>query len=163
MNLFVDELRALADNPVAWGAVPALALFATYSVIAWRKCPLLHRTAHISEAEAKAVLDRPQIAGPRFLILMVVGIAATVAGLSLIAEAIYPTLAFYLLLAGVFVLKTEPVRLQIREAEFRVVAARPHGKDAVGLALERLNENNTLLITLQVAILLGTTLFLLAF
>jgi hypothetical protein len=161
--MLVEELRALADDPLTWAAVPALAAFAGHALWHWRTCPLLDRTKHVTLAEAEAAVDQPRIAGPRFLVLMLLGIAATLAGLSFIAEGIYPTAAFYLLLAGVFVIQTEPARLQIREAELRVVAAERHGEDARRIAIERLETLNIWLLSLELAILAGVMGFLLAF
>ncbi len=162
MTSLIDELHRLASDPIAWGAVPILAAFALYALWHWRSCPLLHRTAHITLAEAEGVVGKPYIAGPRFLLLMLAGIAATVAALTLIAEGIYPTLAFYLLVAGVFVIQTEPARLQLREAEMRVVAAEAIGPEAMQAAISRLETTIVWLVTLQVTILAGTVLFLVA-
>lgn len=163
MNMLIDELRMLAGDPLAWGAVPVLLGFAAWSVWHWRRCPLIARTAHISRAEAEAMMRRPYFAGPRYFLLMVAGIAATVAALAFIARGTYPTLAFYLLLAGVFVIQTEPARLQLREAEYRVVAAEAQGPEEVRAAIHRLESSNVWLVTLQGVILVATVAFLLCF
>lgn len=163
MNMLIDELRMLAGDPLAWGAVPVLLAFAGWSVWHWWTCPLIARTAHISRAEALAVLGKPYFAGPRYFLLMVAGIVATVAGLTFIARGINPTLAFYLLLAGVFVIQTEPARLQLREAEYRVVASEALGLEDVESAVHRLESSNVWLITLHGVILVATVTFLLSF
>lgn len=163
MNMLVEELTALADDPVTWAAVPVLGLFAAYSLWHWLHCPVLHRKRRPSLDEARAVVGQPRIAGPRFLLLMLLGIVATLAGLTFISEGIYPTAAFYLLLAGVFVIQTEPARLQIREAELRVLAVEAQGETAIRHAMERLETLNIWLVSLQLAILAGVIGFLLAF
>ncbi len=161
MNSLIDELHRLASDPIAWGAVPILAAFAIYAIWHRYSCPLLHRTAHITLEQAEKVVGKPHFAGPRYLILMLAGIAATVAALTLISEGIYPTLAFYLLVAGVFVIQTEPARLQLREAEMRVVAAEVMGPEARQSAIARLETSIVWLATLQATIFAGTVLFLL--
>ncbi len=162
MSMLVGELAALGADPLSWGAVPALLVFAGVSYRNWRVYPLLQGDDRLTEAKAAALAGRPQFAGPRYALLMLGGIAATVAGLWLIAEGIRPTLAFYLLLAGVFVIQTEPARLQIREAQYAAIAARPHGEEASQAARERLDWTNAWLVTLEVVILAGTVLFLCA-
>jgi len=163
MAALLDELQMLAGNPVAWGAVPVLALFVLTSIWHWWTCPLIARTASITLEQARAVVGQPRIAGPRYFLLMMGGIVATLAGLTLIAEGIYPLLAFYLLLGGVFVIQTEPTRLQIRESEMAVVAARAHGEEAMRIAVERLETTAMWLMTIQCVMLAATVAFLLAF
>ncbi|MGF1447742.1 MAG: hypothetical protein ACFBRM_16310 [Pikeienuella sp.] len=163
MSMLVDELKALGESPLAWGAVPAIAAFVYRSYHNWRKCPLLHRAPQLTQNEALELVGRPKIAGPRYFLLMVAGIVATVTSLSLIAKGIYPTLAFYLLIAGVFVIQTEPARLQVRDAEVRLFAAQPHGPAARAAAMERLDWTNAWLVTLQATMLAGVIAFLLAF
>lgn len=162
MNMLIDELRAVAADPYAWGAVPVLLAFLLGALWRRRVCPLIHRAAEIGPAEARAAQARPFSAGPRFALLMLAGIAATLAGLTLIEKGTYPTVAFYLLLAGVFVIQTEPARLQLREAEIRVIAAEAMPEDVREIAVERLETNHLWLISLQGVILIGTVAFLLA-
>ncbi len=163
MSLLLDELRSLGANPVAWAAVPVIAGFTLRSYYHWRHCPLLHKTRDLTHEEATEFLRRPQIAGPRYLLLMLAGMGATIAGLALIAKGVGSALAFYLLVAGVFVIQTEPARLQVREAEYRVLAAQPYGQAAERAAIERLDWTNGWLVTLQLVILTATLAFLLAF
>ncbi|GMG83481.1 hypothetical protein LNKW23_26940 [Paralimibaculum aggregatum] len=163
MNMLVDELRALSADPVAWGAVPVLAAFVVWSFASRRLCPLMNCANRISDEEARKVAGGPRVAGPRFLVLMLVGIVAAVTGLKLIGMGLYSTLAFYLLLAGVFVIQTEPARLQIREAQHRVAAARNRGEEAVASEIQRLGASHNWLIGLQAIMLVGTALFLVAF
>lgn len=162
MTMLIDELRALAANPVAWGAVPLLLAFLLYALYRRRHCPLIHRTATISVDEARAAQDRPFAAGMRFAFLMLAGIGATIASLTLIAGGTYPTLAFYLLVAGVFVIQTEPARLQLREAEIRAIAAEGLDEEVREIAIDRLETNHLWLIMLQALILVGTVAFLIA-
>lgn len=163
MNMLIDELGKLASDPIAWGAIVLLAGFAAYALWHWRVCPLLHERARIDHAEAAAAIDRPLVDGPRFLLLMLCGIATTVTGLGLIAEGIHPALAFYLLLAGLFVIQTEPARREIRHAELRVVAAELQGEEAREAALERLRSAHLWLVALHFALLAGAVTGLLAF
>ncbi|MEO0621148.1 MAG: hypothetical protein AAFU49_12745 [Pseudomonadota bacterium] len=162
MTMLIDELRQLAANPFTWASVPVLLAFLLYALYRRRCCPLLHRTLTITPEQARASADQPYTAGPRFALLMLVGIVATIASLKLIADGTYPTLAFYLLVAGVFVIQTEPVRLRLREAETRVIASELYDEDVREVAIDRLETNHLWLITIQVVILLGTVAFLLA-
>ena len=163
MTMLIDELGMLSADPVAWGAVGLLAAFAAYAVWHWQVCPLLHERARIDRAEAAAAIARPLVDGPRYLLLMLGGIAATVTGLGFLAEGIYPAIAFYLLLAGLFVIQTEPARREIREAELRVVASELQGDDAREAAIERLRSAHLWLVGLHFVLLIGAAAGLLAF
>ena len=163
MNMLVEELAAVAANPLAWGAVGVLALFAVYALWHWQSCPLLHGRARIDPAEAEARVSGGLVDGPRFFLLMLGGIAATLAGLTFIAEGRLPTLAFYLLIAGVFVMQTEPARRQVREAEFRAVAATLRDEEAQAAALARLRASHLWLVALHFLIFAAAIVALLAF
>jgi len=163
VNMLLRELSALSSDPFAWGAVLLLASFAVYALWHWRVCPLLHERARIDRADAAAALERPLADGARFLLFMLGGIAATLTGLTFIAEGAYPTVAFYLLLAGLFVIQTEPARREVRQSELRVVAAELEGDEARHAALERLRSAHLWLVALHFLLLGGAATALLAF
>ena len=163
MTMLLAELGRLAADPLAWGAIAALAGFTAHALWHWRVCPLVNARAQIDHAQAAAAIARPFVDGPRYLLLMLGGIAATVTGLGFIAEGIYPTLAFYLLLAGLFVIQTEPARREIREAELRVVASEFETEEARETTLSRLRSAHLWLVGLHVLLLVGAAAALLAF
>jgi hypothetical protein len=163
MNMLIEELGRLSADPFAWGAVALLALSAGYTLWHWQVCPLLHGQVAVDEGAAAEAVDRPLVDGPRFLLLMLGGIAATVTGLGFIAQGIYATAAFYLLLGGLFVIQTEPARREIRQGELRVVAAGRQGEDDRQAALERLRSAHLWLVALHFQLLGATVAGLLAF
>jgi len=162
MTMLIEELAALAGDPLAWGAVLLLGGFAVYALWHWRACPLLRERARITREEAAAAMQRRLVDGPRFLLLMLGGIAATVTGLTFIAQGVYPAVAFYLLLAGLFVTQTEPARRDIRHGELRVIAAEIQGEDAREAALERLRAGHLWLVALHFLLLGGAIIGLTA-
>jgi len=163
MNMLIEELSAVAGHPLAWGAVAALGLFAVYSLWRQQRCPLLLHRPDVSQAEAQAMLERPVAEGPRFLVTMLAGVALTLTGLSFIAAGMLPIVAFYLLLAGVFVIQTEPARRQIREAEMRVIAAEVLSAEQREAAVERLASAHLWLVGLNFILTAGAVAALLAF
>lgn len=163
MNMLLEELARVAGNPLSWGAVAVLAAFAVYSVWHWRTCPLLRVGPNVTHTEAEAALNRPIAEGVRFLGLMLAGIALTLTALSFISLGIYPVVAFYMLLTGLFVIQTEPARRQIREAELRVVAAECQTEDVQEAALAQLRSGHQWLLTINFLLLLAAAVALLAF
>ncbi|MGF1501321.1 MAG: hypothetical protein ACFBSD_05855 [Paracoccaceae bacterium] len=163
MDGLISEMSALAHSPFAWAAMGMIGLFALGALWRWRVCPLLGHGADAYPPLPDYDPDSPPPPGPRYLLLMVAGITATVAGLTAISEGRFPIFAFYLVVAGLFVIQTEPVRLQVREAEFRVRAAAVAGEEAAQAALERLRSTHIWLVSLHFIIFAGGITFLCAF
>jgi len=121
MNMLIENLGRVAESSIAW---TLLALLAVLSVVAfwnWYRCPVL-ALGPAGKREATPAPFVPK-AGPRFFFLMAGGIGITLGGLTLIANGIHPSLAFVLLIGGVFVIQTEPARLELSEAKSRALAA----------------------------------------
>lgn len=162
MTMLIHELALVAESPLAWIAIAVLAAFALWQLWHWYRCPLLVDRAGVDRETAQAALDAPLADGPRFFLAMIAGIALTLTGLSFIAGGIYPVTAFYLLLAGVFVIQTEPARRQLREAELRVIAAQLLDPAEQEHALARLRSSHVWLVTLNFILLGVAALALLA-
>ncbi|MEM1344575.1 MAG: hypothetical protein AAGI34_08360 [Pseudomonadota bacterium] len=163
MNMLIEELQFVSGNPLSWAAVAVLLGFVLASVWRMRTCPLVRGKSSMSPAEAAELVDRPLVDGPRFFLTMGAGVALTITGLTLISEGIYPLMAFYALVAGVFVIQTEPTRREIRHFEMRVVAAHTQGEEAVTAAMARLCSAHLWLVILNGAMALATATLLYAF
>lgn len=163
MNMLISELGMLSADPFAWGAILLLAAFAGYALWHWRTCPILAGRVCPSAPSAAEAVDGALVDGPRYLLLMLGGIAATVTGLGFIAEAVFPTAAFYLLLGGLFVIQTEPARRELRLGELRVALAEAEGPDAVEAAIDRLRSAHHWLVALHFLVLIAAVVGLLSF
>lgn len=163
MTALIETLQRASANPYAWVIVGLIALVAAISVYKWRTCPYLCGTIDIGQDESQARVDRPFVAGPRFVIVMLTGIAAMVVGLTLVSREVNPLLALLLIVVGVFAVQTEPAMLRIREATERLVAAQIQGPDQVAAAAERLRYAHIWLVTANFTLLLAVVLALLAF
>ena len=163
MTALIETLHQASANPYAWAVVCLIALVAAISVYKWRTCPYLCHTADISQEQSQAQVDRPFVAGPRFVIVMLAGIAAMVVGLTLVSRQVYPALALLMIAVGVFAVQTEPALLQIRESVKRLIAAQVQGLDQVAAAEERLRYAHLWLVTANITLLLAVILALLAF
>ena len=86
MNMLIETLQQVANSPYSWGVVALIAAVALFSLYKWRACPYLCHTKAISLDESHEQLDRPFVAGPRFVVVMLAGIAAIVTGLGLVSH-----------------------------------------------------------------------------
>ncbi len=163
MNMLIETLQQVANSPYSWGVVALIAAVALFSLYKWRACPYLCHTKAISLDDSRQQLDRPFAAGPRFVVVMLAGIAAIVTGLGMISHVVNPPLALLLIVAGVIAVQIEPALLRIQESVARVVSAQCQGPDAVAAAEERLRYAHLWLVTANFTILVAVVLTLLAF
>jgi hypothetical protein len=161
--MLVETLRAVGENPYSWAIVGLIAAATLFSLYQFRTCPYLHRTRAIPPEESAASLDRPFIAGPRFVVVMLAGIAAILAGLTMLSHEANPPLALLLIVLGVFAVQIEPALLQIREAVKRVIAAQFQGPEAIAAAEDRLRNAHIWLMMTSFTILIAVVLALVAF
>ncbi len=163
MRNLIETLQQASANPYSWAIVALIALVAVISLIKFRTCPYLRHTKEISAGESQSQIDRPFVAGPRFVIVMLAGILAILIGLSMVSKQASPTLALLLIVLGVFAVQIEPALLRIRESVARLVAAQVQGPDQTAAAEERLRYAHIWLVTANIMILCSVVLALLAF
>lgn len=163
MTLLVDALHAAAADPYSWvvvGLIGAAALFSLYKL---RTSPYLHGTRSFPAGESQASLNRPFAAGPRFVVVMLAGIAAILTGLWMILREVNPPVALLSIVVGVFAVQVEPALLQIQEAVQRIAAARNQGAEAIAAAEDRLRDAYRWLVMISFTILIAVVAALLAF
>lgn len=163
MNMLVDALHAAAANPYSWGVVGLIGATTLYSMYLLRTCPYLHRTRLISAEESESSLNRPFAAGPRFVVVMLAGIAAILIGLWMILREVNTQVALLIIVVGVFAVQVEPVLLNVQEAMKRVSAAQRQGSEAIAAAEDRLRDAYGWLLLTSLTILIAVVLALLAF
>lgn len=163
MNMLIETLEALSASPWAWAGVAVLAALAVLTLIQWFMCPYLCQKHEISVEAAREALDRPVFANRRFALAMVIGIVLTLVGLKMIHQGSEPGLAFILIVAGVVVLQTEPIRLDMRQATARVVAASAGDEASYLAAAYRLRASHFWLVTVHFLVLFGVVAGLLLF
>ncbi|MEM6972571.1 MAG: hypothetical protein AAF577_07175 [Pseudomonadota bacterium] len=140
MNMLIETLGMVSTTWVAWIPVVLITLAALYGMIHIRLCPHIRGTAAVEPHEAAARLHQPFVAGTTFFLVMALGIAAMLVGLSMTADAKSPVTAFLILAAGIIIVQVAPIMLRLREAYDRVMAAHLEGEEAVQLATERLRD-----------------------
>lgn len=163
MNMLIDELNMLSDDPKSWLVVLLLAGFAVHAIVGVLMCPYAHGKRAFSDeevAEARTHKFRP---GLRFPVMMMLGVALALAGLFMIASGTRPTMALAMLVAGILLLQTEPGRLQLREQKFAVVAASGGPEAQLTSARARLRGSHRALALTQATIVVGVVGILLAF
>ena len=134
MNPLIDSLRQAGSNPYSWATAGLILAVALYSLYHWRTCPYLNHTKQVSPAESQAEVDRPFVAGPRFVVVILAGLGAVFAGLGMVSHQVNPPLALLLVVAGVFAVQIEPALLNIRESVARLVSAHREGPEAIAAA-----------------------------
>jgi len=157
--MLVENLGRISESPFAWSMLGLLGAIAALSLWRWSSCPILGHTADPVDPAAPV----PRHAGARFFLLMAAGIAATVAALTLIADGIRPVLAFWLMIGGVVVIQTEPIRLELREAETRALRALGCGEAASEAARARLRNAHRRLVAFNFIIAAAVGVGLVAF
>ena len=163
MNMLIDEVQMLAGSLETWIVVGVMAMVAVQSLATMFMCPYVHGKKEFSEEQIVDAQSRRFIAGPRFAMAMVAGIVMLLTGLFMIAGGLKPTLALALLVIGIVIVQTEPVRLRIRESMLRVVAMQARGGAAAETARLRLRGDHQNLVFMNIAIVLCLITALLAF
>lgn len=163
MNMLIETLSGLSSAWSTWLGVGILALLGIVSFARWLLCPYVAGTAETSVEEARQALSKKVFAGPRFLVAMLIGVGLTVFGLSLLHQNIEPSWGFFFVIAGVVVMQTEPIRLQIRETQNRVIAASALDEDARLAAIDRLRGKHHWLVGVHFLILIGVVAAVFAF
>jgi len=163
MNMLIETLQHASTNTYSWAIVGMIAAVTLFSLYKWRTCPYLGHTKSITQDESYRQLDQPFVAGARFVVVMLAGIAAILTGLALVSEQINPLLALLLIVAGVFTVQVEPALLNIQESVTRLVSAQCQGHDATAAAEERLRYAHLWLVTANFILLVAVILALLAF
>jgi hypothetical protein len=138
METVLTSFRDLCDNPVAWLIAGAAAAKAAYSFVVFHRCPVVNRAAGIAPEAARAAVNARHLASPRFLFMMLLGLALSIGGLYALRSPDAGPAALAAIVVGVFILLVEPSRLTIDDNTLRVAAARPDGGEGYEFALERL-------------------------
>lgn len=155
MGGLANILEVLGSHPLAKWLAVAFALRAGWTLLVWRRCPVLHTAV---EEAAEAIERRRQAPwrhSLRFLVVMVGGLTLAVVGLFSLAKAEAPV-GLIMLFAGMYLFLTEPVRHQIVDAEDRLAAAARSGDaEAAAFARAMLNGNHVNLVLIDVCAALG--------
>lgn len=163
MNMLIEELNRLSDDPKSWVVVLLLAGFAVHAAAGLFLCPYVKGTAEFTEEEIAEAKAHRFTAGSRFFLTMLAGIALTISGLFMIAYGIKPAIALAALVAGVVLIHTEPARLQLREQKNMVVASIGGPPSRMIAARERLRGSHVTLAVTNIALVLAVAGVLLAF
>lgn len=138
MEMIVRGLAELSRDPRAWAVAALVSLKAAHSIYLYLRCPVMRGVAEPTAeviAAARAYRFRPT---PRYLAMMLGGMALAIGGLYMINSAAYGALALGCLVLGVFIFMTEPHRLFVREAIMAVFATESEEGEASALARDRL-------------------------
>lgn len=163
MKMLVETLDRASGDPLVWGAIGLIVLHGLVAAYKWFRCPYLCGTARISREEAQAKLRNPFLAGPRFFLTMLGGIAALVGGLVLIEAGREPGHALLLIMAGVFVVQIEPARLRLSEAVARVIACEAANPEQALIAHKRLRDSHLWFVALNFVLAIAMVAGLMAF
>jgi hypothetical protein len=163
MENVLFSFRALCEMPLAWVIVAAVILKVVWSLVHYYTCPVLCQAPDVDPRLAREKINARFFHSPRFLVLMLTGIALSIAGLYAMRSADLGALGLAALVLGVFILIVEPSQLSVLENTFRVSAARIEGTETHALALERLRAAHVERIAIEVVLaVMVTALFAMA-
>ncbi|MFK7945540.1 MAG: hypothetical protein AB8B85_21890 [Paracoccaceae bacterium] len=163
MNMLIEELSLLGQDPKSWIVVAVLAVFALHSAVGVFMCPYVKGTLTFTQQEVETARAHQFRASWRFALLMLGGIVLMLAGLFMIANGVKPSLALALLVTGIVLTQTEPLRLQLREQKFVVIAAQGGSEGSIISAQDRMASNHRVLAFTNAGMLVAVTATLLAF
>jgi hypothetical protein len=138
MEMIVHSVSALGEDWRAWLVAALVGLKALHSLWISLRCPIMRGVASISEemvAEGKTFQLRPPFS---FLLLMLTGIGLAIGGLYLLNSATYGPRALGMMVIGIFIFTTEPMRLFVNATKMEVFGATGSAGDAADLARDRL-------------------------
>jgi hypothetical protein len=149
MRSVFESFAALCDNPVAWVVIGLVAAKTAHSAFYYFVCPFARGKVGVDAKQAEAMVQRRVLHDPRFLALMVLGIALAVGGLYALPSHDYGALGLAAVVLGSFVLVVEPSQLSINENQLRVAAASCAKGEAMELAVDRLRASHRERIVLE--------------
>lgn len=138
MDNVLASFRGLCGMSLAWVIIAAVILKVVWSFVHYFTCPVLCQKPVTDPRAARAIVDARYFHSPRFLVLMLTGIALSVAGLYAMRDPGLGPIGLAALVFGVFILIVEPSQLSVLENTYRAAAARDEGPESLALALERL-------------------------
>lgn len=158
-------LEVIGSDPLTRWLLAAMALRAAWSLVCWRRCKMARAD---STDEALEVIEARRQAlwrhNMRYLLIVVAGIALAVAGLFGLAQGGSDRpLALVMLVGGMYLFMTEPVRLQIQDAEDRVAASALRGDaEAHRFSQSMLRGSHLNLVMIEVGVVVALGLVMLA-
>ena len=165
MNGLSNILDVIGQDPLTRWLLLAMAIRTGWSLICWRRCPsarmkLTNEALEAIEARRQALWRH----SARFLVVMLAGIVLAVAGLYQLSRAgDGAPVALIMLVGGMYLFMTEPVRRSIADSEERVHATGLRGNaDAHQAALAMLRGSHTYLVAIEVLATLALGLAMLA-
>ncbi len=167
MDGLANILDAIGQDPLTRWLLLAMALRTGWSLVCWRRCPNAH--VRITNDALAAIEARRQALwrhSARFLVVMLAGIFLAVAGLYKLAQAgDGAPVAMLMLVGGMYLFMTEPVRQSIADGEDRVHTTGMRGDaEAHQAALAMLHGSHTYLVAIEViaTVALGLAVFALS-
>jgi hypothetical protein len=163
MDGFLEIFIRVGSEPASWLVIGILGLWAGYSVMRLFICPYCNLRIGITAEQARSSLNKRVRHPLSYLFLMLLAMGIAVAGLFGLSagEEGRGTLSFFLLATGLFLILTLPVRMRIKDAELRVIAA--PSPDAQRLHALGLRQEHHTLIQYELGVFLMLVAVLVAF
>ena len=165
MDGLSNILDVIGQDPLARWLLLAMAVRTGWSLVCWQRCPT--ERLRISGEALEAIEARRQAVwrhSARFLLVMLTGILLAIAGLfKLSLGGDGGAIALIMLVGGMYLFMTEPVRLTINDCEERVHATAIRGDmESHQAALAMLRGSHTYLVLIEVIATLALGLAILA-
>lgn len=139
LDAVLRSFANLCNDPLAWVVVGLLAAKSAYSIVHFRMCPFANGGRRdIDPDYARRMVDSPTRHSPRFLLLMLAGLALAIGGLYGLPSPDWGAVALAAMVVGVFLIVVEPSLLSIEDNQLRVAAAFARDDESHAIAKDRL-------------------------
>jgi len=138
MEMIVHSVSTLSNDWRAWLVAALVGLKALHSLYISLRCPVMRGTATVTEAmieEGRNFKLQPPLT---FLLSMLVGIGLAIGGLYLLNNDTHGPRALGVLVIGIFIFTTEPMRLFVNATKMGVFGATGKPGDSEFLARDQL-------------------------
>ncbi|MEM7544459.1 MAG: hypothetical protein AAF367_02900 [Pseudomonadota bacterium] len=138
MEMIVHSVSTLSSDWRAWIVAALVAAKAMHSLYISLRCPVMRGTATVTDemiAEGREFKLKPPLS---FLLIMLAGIGLAIGGLYMLNSATYGPRALGVMVIGIFIFTTEPMRLVVNAMKMEVFGAVGKAGDAEFLARDQL-------------------------
>ncbi len=138
MEMIVESVAALSSDWRAWVVAALVGLKALHSLYVSVRCPIMLGKATITDdmiAAGRSYRMKPPLS---FLFIMLIGLGLAIGGLYLLNNATHGPRALGVLVIGIFIFTTAPLRLTVEATRMEVYGAIGSPEDGEALARDRL-------------------------
>jgi len=163
MEMIVHSVSTLSSDWRAWIVAALVTLKAMHSIYISMRCPVMRGTAIVTDDMIEAGRNSRLQPPITFLLIMLIGIGLAIGGLYMLNNATYGPRALGIMVIGIFMFTTEPMRLFVNATKMEVFGSIGKGEEEEFLTRDQLRSahRGRALVETVIAIAVLAMLFLL--